>query len=52
MEEEKKDTTKKLQDLVIKRGVPNIIYEQYPNRHIVRRSTSSFSDGYSFSDDD
>lgn len=52
MEDEKKNATKRLQDLAIKRGLSNIVYEQFSNKHIVRKSTSSFSDGYSFSDDD
>jgi len=52
MQDEKKDTTKKLQDLVKNRGSSKIIYEQYQNKYIVRRSNSSYSDNYQYKIED
>jgi hypothetical protein len=51
VDEKKEDTTKKLQNLLKKRGVQPLIYKQETNKKISRRTQTLTLESYSYGDD-
>ena len=52
MVDEKKDTTKKLQELLKKRGSTTVVYEHSPYKSATKRSQQLSPESYSYTNDD